>query len=293
ELVGSMTYIAETSPKERRGYFTSWSFASGYCGMMLGSLSAVILNLLLGPTAMSEWGWRLPFLFGIVIGAVAIWMRTELEETPVFEKMKAEGKIGGNPLALAIDLAPWGILHAILLVILTGGGFYLLFIWWPTLLSRFIHPHVPYAMALNTLSIMLLIFLIPIAGRLSDELGRKTLLLYSTAAMTLLSMPLFLLVAQGGFLLAFVSQIIFTVIMAAYLGTIPVTLVEMFPSHIRYSAIGLSYNLSLCIFGGTAPLLATWLVKHYHNIYFVALYLVFLSALNFVAVMFLPEKKQK
>ncbi|MBF0528602.1 MAG: MFS transporter, partial [Deltaproteobacteria bacterium] len=134
EYVGSIAFVAETAPVEQRGYFSSWTFSSCYGGMMLGSLSAVSLNAILGPQAMANWGWRLPFLSGIIIGIVGLWMRKELTETPVFEKMKAEGTIGGNPLAEAVRLVPERIFHASMLVILVGGGFYLLFIWWPTLL---------------------------------------------------------------------------------------------------------------------------------------------------------------
>ncbi|MBF0477213.1 MAG: MFS transporter [Deltaproteobacteria bacterium] len=290
ELIGSIAFVAETAPVEQRGYYSSWTFSSCYGGMMLGALSAVGLNAVLGPQAMADWGWRLPFLSGIIIGLAGIWMRNELTETPIFEKMKVKGTIGGNPIAEAVRLVPERIFHASILVVLVGGGFYLLFIWWPTLLSRFVHPHVPYAMALNTFSLMFLIILIPITGRLSDRLGRKTLLVWSSAGMTLLSWPLFMLVDQGGFFPVLVAQICFTVLMGIFLGPIPAALVDMFPPRVRYSAIALSYNISLCIFGGTAPLVATWLVKYYHTVSAPAFYLTFLSTINLLAALSLPEK---
>ncbi len=292
EMIGSMAFVAETAPAERRGYFSSWTFASCYGGMMLGSLSAVMLDGALGSEAVADWGWRLPFLAGIVIGLAGLWMRSELNETPVFEKMKAEGAIGNNPLAEAMQLVPWRIFHASTLVILVGGGFYILFVWWPTFLSRYIHPHVPHAMALNTISMILLIILVPIAGRLSDERGRKPLLVASAAGMTLVSWPLFMLVvATDGFILSVLfAQLCFTVLMSIFLGTIPATVVEMFPARVRYSAVGLSYNISLCIFGGTAPLVATWLVIHYKTVSAPALYLTFLSAANLLAALVLPER---
>jgi len=218
-------------------------------------------------------------------------MRKGLTETPVFEKLKTEGSLGGNPLADAAKLFTGGIVHAALLVTLVGGGFYTLFIWWPTFLHDFVHPHVPYATAINTFSLIVLIVLIPLAGRLSDELGRKRLLVLSCAGLTLLSWPLFLLASQGGFAPVFVSQLCFAVMMGFFLGPIPATLVEMFPAHIRYSAIGLSYNVSLCVFGGSAPLVATWLVQRYQTVSAPALYLVFLSALNLLAALALRDRK--
>ncbi len=290
ELIGSIAFIAENAPPRQRGYFSSWTFASGYTGMMLGSLSAVALNLALGPRAMADWGWRLPFLAGILIGLAAIWMRRELTETPVFEKMQKESRLDENPLSEAVRLVPGAIFHAGLLVILVGGGFYTLFIWWPTFLNQFVHPHAPFATTLNTLCLVLLILLIPLAGRLSDDWGRKPLLVWSSAGMTLLSWPLFLLACQGGFFPVLVAQVCFTVLMGLFLGPIPATLVEMFPARVRYSAIGLSYNVSLCVFGGTAPLLATWLIKHYQTVSAPALYLVVLSGLNLLAALALPPR---
>ena len=291
ELIGSIAFVAESSPSKQRGFYSSWTFASCYAGMTLGAMSAVGLTALLGDQAMEDWGWRLPFLSGIFIGLVGIWMSRELSETPIFEKMKAEGSIGDNPLREALHEVPGRIFHAAMLVILVGGGFYLLFVWWPTMLSRFIHPHVPHALALNTCCLVLLVALIPITGRLSDQYGRRTLLVYSCAALTILTWPLFMLATQGTFFAALVAQLCFTLIMAVYLGPVPAALVEMFPPRIRYSAIGLSYNTSLCIFGGTAPLLATWLVKNTQSISAPALYLVLLAGLNLLATLNLPEKQ--
>jgi MHS family proline/betaine transporter-like MFS transporter len=291
ELIGSIAFVAENAPAKQRGFYSSWTFASGYTGMTLGSLCAVGLDLALGHRAMAAWGWRLPFLSGILIALVAMWMRKGLTETPVFEKLKTEGSLDGNPLADAAKLFTGDIVHAALLATLVGGGFYTLFIWWPTFLNDFIHPHVPYATAINTFSLIVLIALIPLAGRLSDELGCKRLLVLSCAGLTLLSWPLFLLASQGGFAPVFVAQVCFAVMMGFFLGPIPAALVEMFPAHIRYSAIGLSYNISLCVFGGSAPLMATWLVKRYQTVSAPALYLVALSGLNLLAALALRDRK--
>lgn len=292
ELIGSIAFVAETMPAEKRGFFSSWTFASCYFGIMLGSLSAVWLNGALEPDAMSTWGWRLPFLVGLLIGLAGLWMRNELSETPVFEEMKTAGSIGHNPLAEAVQLIPGLIFHASVLVILVGGGFYLLFIWWPTFLSRYLHPNVPYAMTLNTFSMLLLIGVIPLAGYFSDKWGRKPFLVLGAAGMMLVSWPLFILVVHGSFFSILFAQLCFTVLMGIFLGPIPASIVEMFPARLRYSAIGLSYNISLCIFGGSAPLIATWLVKHYQSVSAPALYLVFLSALSLLAALNLPKLPQ-
>ncbi|MBF0411056.1 MAG: MFS transporter, partial [Candidatus Riflebacteria bacterium] len=292
ELIGSITFVAENAPPSRQGFFGSWASASCYLGMMMGSLTAILLNSFLGEKALAVWAWRLPFLSGIIIALVALWMRRELTETPVFEEMKAEGHLGANPLGEAVRRFPGSILLALMLSILDGGGFYILFLWWPTYLCNLVHPHIPYVAALSTSSLLLLIILIPFAGELSDRLGRRNLLLWSSAGMMIFSWPLFMFASQGGFMPVFLAQFCFTALMALFLGSIPAALVGLFPPRFRFSAIGIAFNVSMCIFGGTAPLITTWLIKHYNTVSAPALYLVFLAFLTFQAALSLPKSEK-
>jgi len=290
ELVGSIAFVAENAPARQRGYYCSWTFASEYGGMMLGSLFAAGLSMSLSAKAMDSWGWRLPFLSGVAIALVAIWMRRGLSETPIFLDMKARKRVGRNPVAEAVRLVPERIIHLFFLVILVGAGFYTLFIWWPTLLGNYIRPGATGMSGLNTVSLLLLMVLIPMTGRLSDRLGRKKLLVWSCAGMTIFTWPLFLLAVNGGVAGAFVSQLCFTLLMSVYLGPVPATLVEMFPPMVRYSAMGIGYNVSLCVFGGLAPLAATWLVHSYGTVTAPGLFLAALSGLNLLAALAMPDK---
>lgn len=291
ELVGSMAFVAENAPENRRGFFCSWTFASEYCGMMLGSLFAAGLAMGLGSRAMDAWGWRLPFLSGVVIALAALWMRRELSETPVFLEMEARERLGHNPVAEAFRLVPERIAHLFFLVILVGAGFYTLFIWWPTILGQYLLPDGAGSLGLTTVSLLLLMALIPLTGDLSDRLGRRRLLAASCAGLTVLTWPLFLLASRGGVPGAYAAQIGFTLLMALYLGPVPATLVELFPAKVRYSAMGIGYNLSLCVFGGLAPLAATWLFKRYDSVTAPALLLVALSAVNLLAALSLPDQR--
>ncbi|MFC1611720.1 MFS transporter [Myxococcota bacterium] len=291
ELVGSISFITETSPPKQRGFIGSWALASSTGGVMLGSLVASLVHHGLSPDAAASWGWRLPFLVGSLIAAGSLWMRTVLQETPDFERVKKTGSIDRNPVAEVIKAMPIRIFHVAALVVLAGGGFYLLFVWWPTLLSKLMTPPVPHALIVNTLSMMVLMAIIPSAGALSDVIGRRRVLVGSAIGIVLVAFPLFLLVDHGTFAAALAAQLLFALFMGGFTGPLPATMVEMFPARMRFSGIAVGYNLSLCIFGGTTPLVATWLVLKNGSILAAACYLSFLATVSLVAAICLPQQR--
>jgi MHS family proline/betaine transporter-like MFS transporter len=168
-------------------------------------------------------------------------------------------------------------------VVLTGGGFYLLFVWWPTYLTEVVSPPVPHALLLNTLSMLVLTATIPVAGWLSDFVGRRRVLLTSAAAVGIAAVPLFAIASTGTLAAALGAQICFAVLMAGISGPIPAAMVELFPTRLRYSGVALGYNISLAVFGGTAPLMATLLVTRTGHLLAPACYLAFLAAVSLVA----------
>lgn len=283
ELVASISYLTEIAPAHRRGFIGSWVQSSSICGVMFGSLVAMFAHNSLSPSDLQAWGWRLPFMAGLAIGGVALWMRQGLEETPVFEKIRNTGNIAQNPVKNVIVTMPGRIFHVAALVMLSGGGFYILFVWWPTLLSGLVDPPIRDALRANTLSMFVLMLLVPIGGWLSDIYGRVPVLVASSLGLAIAAHPLFVMVGQGTFAAALTAQLVFVVFMAGFTGPIPATLFEMFPSRTRFSGIALGYNISLCAFGGTAPLVCTWIISRTGDISAPALYLSFLAIVSLLA----------
>ena len=284
ELIGSMSYLVETAPPNRRGWQGSWSVCGGVAGILLGSLVATLLVNSLGAEVMSSWGWRLPFLSGVVVFAVGIWLRRTLVESPDFAAADAAGETTGNPLVAVLRDMPLRALHMSSSILLFATGFYMLFVWMPTYLTRIVSPPVEHALLVNTLAMSLLLLSIPAAGRLSDSLGRKPVMLVASAILGVIAYPMFILLDHGNMLVALAVQVTFAVLVGCIQGPLPAFLVESFPASSRYTAIGLSYNITLAIFGGTAPLFCTWLISETGDLASPALYLAVLAVISCVSM---------
>jgi MHS family proline/betaine transporter-like MFS transporter len=290
ELVGSISFITEIAPKNRRGFFGSFSVCSAVGGILLGSAIATIAHGLFDPQFLKTWGWRIPFMLGFAIGGFGLWMRKGMVETPEFEKVKEAGAVGRSPVIEAVTSMPGRIFHVVAMLVLYAGGFYMLFVWWPTYLTKIVVPPISHALMINTISMVVLMILMPAAGYLSDLIGRKTVLAAAFLGTAVLAYPLVIWTDHGMFGSALISQLIFAVLIAGALGPMAATLVELFPTRIRFSGIGVSYNITLAIFGGTAPLVSTWLVSRTGDIEAPAYYLIVMSIISLIATLTIRKK---
>jgi len=290
ELVGSISFITEIAPKNRRGFFGSFAVCSAVGGILLGSAVATIAHGLFDAEFLKNWGWRIPFMLGFAIGGFGLWMRKGMVETPQFEKVKEAGAIGRSPVIEAVKSVPGRIFHVVAMLVMYAGGFYMLFVWWPTYLTTIVVPPIPHALMVNTISMVVLMILIPAMGYLSDIIGRKIVIAAAFFGTAILAYPLVIWTDHGVFSSALISQLIFAVLIAGALGPMAATLVELFPTRIRFSGIGVSYNIALAIFGGTAPLVSTWLVSRSGDIESPAYYLIAMSIISLIATLTLRKK---
>lgn len=290
EFIGSICYLVEVAPPGRRGLYGSFAVFSTVGGMLAGSAVAAGVGLVLSAEAIADWGWRLPFLGGLVLGAVGWTLRRRLLETPAFAEIVAQGRLVAHPARQALRQVPLQVVQTGLMVMLLVVAIYTMFIWMPTYLTEIVKPPVGHVLVVNTLAMILLIGVMPLAGNLADRFGYKPVLAGAMIAAGLLVMPLFVWIDTGGFVAMVVAMIVFAVINGFLQGPTPVAMAAQFPVELRYSGMAVGYNISAGLFGGTAPLVATWLISETGNLASPAWYLVAITVASLIATLTLKGR---
>jgi MHS family proline/betaine transporter-like MFS transporter len=285
EYIGSCCYLVEAAPADRRGLYGSWAPFGTVGGMLLGSAVATLMHNLLSPEQIQTWGWRLPFLGGVLIGVIGWRMRRGVQETPVFVRLRGAGRIEASPVLQALREMPLRVLQVAGLLLLFATAAYTLFVWMPTYLTRFVKPPVPHALLINTLCMVILIATMPVAGLLADRFGYKIVLAAATFVTGVLVYPLFVWIDSGTAIAASLALTVFALTNGCIQGAMPVAMADMFPARLRFSGMAIGCNLTLALFGGTAPLVATWLIKTTDHLIAPAWYLVAIAAVTFVVTL--------
>ena len=283
EFIGSSTYLVEVAPVGRRASSGSWAMFGAIFGMLLGSAAATLAHRMMTVEHLNSWGWRLPFLGGLLIGIIGWVMRRGLTETADFVELQRSGKMEKRPLVQSLKEAPLQVAQVAGIALVLGVGIYTLFVWMPTYLTTFVKPPVTNALLINTLAMALLLVMIPLAGRLGDYIGYKNVLIASTLGIGLTVYPLFCWMDSGSTVAVVIAMSIFALLMSGLQATLSVAMAELFPPRLRFSGTAIGYNLTLAVFGGTAPLLATWLIARTGNLTAPAWYLTIAATVSLVS----------
>lgn len=270
------------APKQR-GLYASFGSVSAASGYLLGSAVAYLLHTSLDRGVLYDWGWRIPFLLGILPAVLGWWMRRGLPETSQFEHIRASGKIEKKPVLSVLTQMPGTVLRVTCLSLFLSTGS-IMFIWMPTYLTHIVKPGVESALLLTTLAMALMIAMQVAGGAISDRLGRRTVFIASALGCILLSYPLFIWLDSSTLLAVIGAEVIFAVLLGIYWGTLPAVMAEAFPTAMRVSGNALAYN-SANVISGTSPLVATWLIASTGDIASPAFYMILLSGIAFVAAL--------
>ncbi|MFC2130918.1 MFS transporter [Bacteroidota bacterium] len=285
ELTGSISFIAETALQKRRGFYGSTTLFGAVSGILLGSLIGAIMASSMTAESLSSWGWRIPFLAGIIIGFAGLLLRRHMKEAESFNKLKESGAIAKSPVKEFWKEHKGNALLTVFGLWCFSVSFYMIFLYMASYTHTFLGYSLEDALSINSISMVFLLIMIPVMGHISDRVGRKKVLMAGQIGFVLFTIPLFLLIDMAEHWHILVAQLAFAVLVATQQGVMPAALVERFPTRIRYTGLSISYNIGLALFGGTTPMLATWLIHEFEgNVLLPGFYLMMSGIISLIAV---------
>jgi MHS family proline/betaine transporter-like MFS transporter len=293
EYAGASSFIAEYAPEGRRGLLVSMVPASTAAGLVLGAIVASLLEFNLSQDALYSWDWRVPFLIAGPLGVIGLYIRLKLEDTPLFKELEQSHEVAQAPIRTLLRENWKQLLIAFGIICLNAVGFYIILSYMPTYLSEELGFDPVTAILTTIVSVAVYATFLPFVGMLADRVGRKPIMFAACVLFVLLTLPAFELLSLGGVGFAILAQILLGAILAGNDGVLATFLTEMFPTNVRYSSFGLSFNLGNAIFGGTAPLIATFLIALTGNNFAPGFYLMAAAVVAFVALLFTTETANK
>ncbi|BBY92993.1 MFS transporter [Mycobacterium gallinarum] len=282
-------YLAEFAPDKHRGFVVSFLVWSVVVGFLLGSLTVTGLETLLSESAMNSYGWRIPFLIAGVLGVVGLYIRMRLGDTPEFETLRDEGEVSTSPLKEAFTTSWRPILQIAGLVVIHNVGFYIVFTYLPTYFTKTLEFTKTNAFVSIIIASTVAIILIPPLGALSDRIGRKPLLIAGAVGFALFAYPLFMLLNTGSLAAAIAAHAALAAIESVFVSASLAAGAELFATRVRSSGYSIGYNVSVAIFGGTAPYVATWLVAETGNELAPAFYVIAAAIITLATIMTMRE----
>ncbi len=295
EWGGALLLAYEYAPKEKRGFFGSVPQVGVTIGLLLASFSMAVMTNVLSEEAFNSWGWRVPFVASVVLVALGLWIRKGIDETPAFKKAKAEGNVAKVPLVETVRYHWKEVLQASGIKFAETGIFYIFAVFvvsYSTVTLDFDR-----STALNAVIVGAFVssICIPLSGMLSDKIGRPATYIIGVIGMGVFIVPYFMLLDMKetwAFMLA--SFVLFGVLWSPATATLGTLSSEIFDTKVRYTGITLGYQFGACIAGGTAPLIATWLLATYENDWMpIAIYVMILAFISLIAIYTMIQDKKK
>jgi len=264
EYGGAITYVAEHAPDEKRGYYTGWLQTSPTLGIVLSLVVIILTREIVGTEAFTAWGWRIPFLLSLLMVAIAIYIRLQLQETPIFQAIKAKGQTAANPWREAF----WSqnikyVAIASIVVIGEGVVWYSSQFWALYFVQQVQKPNVLTPALITGIALLIAAPSIIFFGWLSDRIGRKPIILagFFLAAVTYYPLYNVLGRAANPASINYPVAIAIVAIMVCYVGMVygPIGafLAEYFPARIRYSSVSVPYHIGNGWGGGLVPVITT------------------------------------
>jgi MFS family permease len=289
EFSSATSFLLEIAPPHRRGLYTSWQMFGQGMALLCGAGLATLVTYGLTQRELDAWGWRIPFLLGLLIGPVGLWIRQYLNETEAFiEACKAPAE----KRSLAFLLRNHGREMAIVMGLTVFGtvSFYGLLVYMPTFAHKTLRLSLGDAFLAQSIAIAVMTLLIPLSGRLSDSIGRKPILIGASLLMLVVLYPLVIwLDSAPSFSKLLITQLILCACIGLYFGPISAVVAEQFPVGVRSTGLAIGYNAAVMIFGGFAQFIFTWLIQATGESTAPFLYVLFAAAIGLLSAILVVD----
>ncbi len=252
----SATYLSEIAISRHRGFYSSFQYVTLIGGQVLGSLTLLIMQQAYAPAELEAWAWRVPFAIGAACALFGLYLRVNLQETDQFIRASRAERRGALTALLRHPA------QVLLVFGLTMGGttaFYTYTTYMPAFLTNTVHLTRDQATQISFITLVLYALMQPLAGAISDRIGRRPVLMWFGILGTLCTVPIMTALAgTHSYLTALLLVLAALVIVTGYTSINAVVKAELFPASVRALGVGLPYALAVSIFGGTAPYIALW-----------------------------------
>ncbi|MDG3015245.1 MFS transporter [Speluncibacter jeojiensis] len=291
EYGGAATFMAEYAPDKTRGKYGSFLEFGTLAGFVMGSGVVLICQHSMSDASMNSWGWRIPFLIAAPLGLIGWFLRSRMDDTPVFTEAEQHDELEGTAWSRFVDLLRsyrGPIITMFGMVIALNVVNYTLLTYQPTYLEKNIGMDEQSTTFLVLIGEVVMMAFIPFFGRWSDRTGRKPMWWGSLIGLFVLALPMYWLMGKG-FGWALLGFAVLGLLYIPQLATISATFPAMFPTQVRYAGFAISYNVATAAFGGTAPYVNNQLISTTGWDIFPAIYMMIACAIGMVSMLFLRE----
>lgn len=290
EYSGSLIYLAETAPRNYRATITSFASMGANLGILLAALVGIITTAVFTKTALQDWGWRLPYFLSGILSLLIYSFRLRIKETDIFDYLKQKRLLTKNPIETVFKDNLSQLFRTLGLVCMGTTFYYFCFVFIPLYLEQYLQLSLHSIALMITSFICVMALLVPFAGFLCDLIGRRRMLLFNAAFITIIVVPGFYFLHMDYLTVTAAVLAIFTIGSALEQGTTSVAVVENFPPPARYTGVALGYNIGNGFLGGTVPIVCEWIITKTSYPLAPAFYIAFFALLTgLVVYFFVPE----
>lgn len=288
EVGAAAIFVAERCSDHHRTRMTAWVEVGCLAGFLVGAITGFMLHTIFTDQELVAWAWRIPFFFAAPLGLIGLYIRTKLEESPLFMQARREGRVKQASILTQLRRLRghgWAMLQAAGMVVATNVTLFTVFTYLPTYLTRTVQLGGAKALGITLLPMALLLVLIPVFAALADRISRKAVMLAGCVAIVVLSIPAFHVIDTQVIGWKIAALAVLNTCLAMLTACIFAQIPSLFPVEVRFMAMAVSYNVTIALFAGTAPLINSTLVEFTGNAMVPAYYMMMAAVAGILALL--------